>query len=71
MAQKSPSLHGHRASLDRAGGCGVWAAPVFTLYNLQFTLIKSFNTVLILLARGCVYGEQDGEGMIDYNWIKR
>lgn len=40
---------------------------MFTLYNLQFTLIKSFNTVIILLARGCVYGEQDGEGMIDYN----
>lgn len=40
---------------------------MFTLYNLQFTLIKSFNTVIILLARGCVYGEQDREGMIDYN----
>lgn len=67
MAQKPPSLHGTRAGLDRAGGCGVLAAPVFTLYNLQFTVIKSFNTVIIFLAGGCVYGEQDGEGMIDYN----
>lgn len=27
------------------------AAPVFALFNLQFTVIKSFNTVIILLAR--------------------
>lgn len=40
---------------------------MFTLYSLQFTVIKSFNTVIIFLAKGCVYGEQDGEGMIDYH----
>ena len=39
---------------------------MFTLYNLQFTVIKSFNTVIIFLAKGCVYGEAR-QGMIDYN----
>lgn len=43
---------------------------MFTLYNLQFTVIKSFNTVIIFLAKGCVYGEQVGEGMIDYKLNK-
>lgn len=30
------------------------APPVFTLRNLQFTVIKSFNTVIIFLARAAL-----------------
>lgn len=36
------------------------APPVFTLHDLQFTVIKSFNTVIIFLARAMLAGS-DGE----------
>lgn len=36
------------------------APPVFTLGDLQFTVIKSFNTVIIFLARAVLAGS-DGE----------
>ena len=35
---------------------------MFMLYSLQFTVIKSFNTVIIFLAKGCVYGEARQRG---------